>query len=73
MTGTVREMSGLTTPVTVSCEAALYSAAVARGNCAAVPFSTWTMLASPSCSTCAGGGASAAAFLCAVPAASGEQ
>src|SRR5271154_7315550 len=58
ITGTVRKMSGATTPVTTSCEDALRATATDNGNCSVL--STLTTLASAAASTFAGGGASAA-------------
>src|SRR5262249_15740734 len=57
--GTLRDTSGLTTPVTLSSGAASCAVAVASGNCSG--WSTRNALASPSCSTIVGGGAPAAA------------
>src|SRR5271154_4649156 len=57
ITGTVREISGLTDPVAMSFDVEMYAAAVASGNCSG--WSTCTTLASCSCSTLVWGGASA--------------
>src|ERR1700682_5331019 len=64
MTGTFREMSGFTVPVTTSFGAAAYSTAAASGNCSG--WSTEKRLTSVSANTVAGGGASAAGFPCAL-------
>src|SRR6266478_1231520 len=58
-TGTLRETSGVTAPVTTSWEVVGCALAATNGNCSG--WSTWKRLRSTSDTTSAGGGASAAA------------
>jgi hypothetical protein len=64
MTGTFREMSGFTVPVTTSFGAVAYASAAVRGNCSGC--STENRFTSTSGTTFAGGGTSAAGSPCAL-------
>src|SRR6266567_3316827 len=62
ITGTLREISGFTDPVAINFEVVVRAAAAASGKCSGC--STVNRLTFMSCTTVAGGGASAAASTC---------